>query len=50
MAGALKKHGMPALGWWLMGVSTFRSAITWSCFFQSASLCSAIVSETQSAF
>ncbi|CAL4980213.1 unnamed protein product [Urochloa decumbens] len=47
MAGAWKKGGVPALGWWLIAVGTFRSAFTWSCFFGSASLCSATLSETQ---
>ncbi|XP_066338607.1 ergosterol biosynthetic protein 28-like [Miscanthus floridulus] len=47
MAGPLKKRGMPALGWWLMAVGTFRSAFTWSCFFGSSSLCSATFSEIQ---
>ncbi|XP_022684660.1 ergosterol biosynthetic protein 28-like [Setaria italica] len=47
MAGAWKKHSVPALGWWLIAVGTFRSAFTWSCFFGgSASLCSATYSET----
>ena len=50
MAGPLKKRGMPALGWWLMAVGTFRSAFTWSCFFGSSSLCSATFSEIQGAF
>ncbi|ONM31457.1 ergosterol biosynthetic protein 28 [Zea mays] len=43
----LKKRGMPALGWWLMAVGSLRSAFTWSCFFGSASLCSATYSEIQ---
>ncbi|KAJ1256901.1 hypothetical protein BS78_K276800 [Paspalum vaginatum] len=37
---------MPALGWWLIAVGTFRSTFTWSCFFGSASLCSATFSGT----
>ncbi|CAL4987009.1 unnamed protein product [Urochloa decumbens] len=45
MAGAWTKRGMPALGWWLIAVGTFRSAFTWSCIFGSVSLCSAL-SET----
>ncbi|XP_034569968.1 ergosterol biosynthetic protein 28 [Setaria viridis] len=46
MAGAWKKHSVPALGWWLIAVGTFRSAFTWACFFGgSASLCSATYSE-----
>ncbi|CAL4992050.1 unnamed protein product [Urochloa decumbens] len=45
MAGAWKKHSVPALGWWLIAVGTFRSAFTWSCFFGSGSLCSATYSE-----
>jgi hypothetical protein len=49
MPASALKGGMPALGWWLMAVGTFRSAFTWSCFFGSASLCSAIFSETQGA-
>lgn len=49
MAGTLKKHSMPALGWWLMAVGAFRSTFTWSCFLGSASLCSASFSEIQGA-
>ncbi|CAL4992058.1 unnamed protein product [Urochloa decumbens] len=45
MAGAWKKGGVPALGWWLIAVGTVRSAFTWSCFFGSAALCSATYSE-----
>ncbi|KAJ1257154.1 hypothetical protein BS78_K194700 [Paspalum vaginatum] len=43
-----KKRGsaVPALGWWLIAVGTFRSAFTWSCLFGSASLCSATFSGT----
>ncbi|CAN6372715.1 unnamed protein product [Urochloa humidicola] len=47
MARAWKKGGIPALGWWLIAVGTFRSAFTWSCFFGSKSLCSATLSEMQ---
>nr|CAB3491793.1 unnamed protein product [Digitaria exilis] len=47
MADTWKKPSVPALGWWLMAVGTFRSAFTLSCFFGSASLCSATLSETQ---
>ncbi|KAJ1257170.1 hypothetical protein BS78_K196300 [Paspalum vaginatum] len=44
-----KKHsGVPALGWWLIAVGIFRSAFTWSCFFGSASLCSATFSRASS--
>uniref|UniRef100_K3ZMX7 Uncharacterized protein n=1 Tax=Setaria italica TaxID=4555 RepID=K3ZMX7_SETIT len=51
MAGAWKKHSVPALGWWLIAVGTFRSAFTWSCFFGgSASLCSATYSEIPTTF
>ncbi|KAF8665211.1 hypothetical protein HU200_054107 [Digitaria exilis] len=46
MADTWKKPGVPALGWWLMAVGTFCSAFTLSCFFGSASLCSATLSET----
>jgi hypothetical protein len=50
MAGAWTKRGggMPALGWWLIAVGAFRSAYTWSCFFGSAAMCSAIYSEMPS--
>ncbi|CAL4992062.1 unnamed protein product [Urochloa decumbens] len=41
------KFSVPALGWWLIAVGTFRSAFTWSCFFGSSALCSATFSETQ---
>ncbi|KAJ1257178.1 hypothetical protein BS78_K197000 [Paspalum vaginatum] len=40
--------GVPALGWWLIAVGTFRSAFTWSCFFGSGTLCSATYSGTSS--
>ncbi|CAL4983669.1 unnamed protein product [Urochloa decumbens] len=45
MAGAWMEQGVPALGWWLIAVGTFRSAYTWSCYFGSAALCSATYSE-----
>ncbi|WVZ49061.1 hypothetical protein U9M48_000442 [Paspalum notatum var. saurae] len=43
-----KRGGVPALGWWLIAVGTFRSTFTWSCFFGSATLCSATFSGTPS--
>nr|CAB3490196.1 unnamed protein product [Digitaria exilis] len=43
--GASDKCSVPALGWWLIAVGAFRSAFTWSCFFGSASFCSATFSE-----
>ncbi|TKW01473.1 hypothetical protein SEVIR_8G183200v4 [Setaria viridis] len=45
MAGAWTKGSVPALGWWLIAVGTFRSGYTWSCFFGSAAFCSATFSE-----
>ncbi|KAJ1276577.1 hypothetical protein BS78_05G225000 [Paspalum vaginatum] len=43
-AWANSKRGVPALGWWLIAVGTFRSAFTSSCLFGAASLCSLTMS------